>query len=164
MVPVSVPRRLGTQMGAYTWWIDDVMMDERERLKRNMFSPDTDLWNEQMRLVRVFDQLIGNVDRNLTNLLITKDWRIWAIDHSRAFRRHHQLLSPANLTYCDRHLLDRMKALDRQTLDTAMRDFLTGYEIEGILARRDIIVKLFEAKGPSVLFNRRPLAQEPPRR
>ena len=39
-----------------------------------------------MSLVRVFDQLIGNIDRNVGNLLITSDWRIWAIDHTRAFR------------------------------------------------------------------------------
>jgi hypothetical protein len=161
MVPVSVPRRLGNHMGAYTWWIDDVMMDEGERLKKKLVSPDADLWNEQMRLVRVFDQLIFNVDRNLTNLLITKDWRIWAIDHSRAFRLHHQLMSAANLTYCDRQLLERMKALDRPTLDTAMRDFLTGFEVEAILARRDAIVTLFQSKGPSALFDRRPLPQKP---
>ena len=81
MVPVSVPRRSGTLMAAYTWWIDDVMMEEGDRLKKKLSAPDTDLWNQQMRLVRVFDQLIYNTDRNLGNLLITKDWRIWAIDH-----------------------------------------------------------------------------------
>lgn len=161
MVPVSVPRRSGTKMASFTWWIDDVMMDEKERLSRKVDSSDTDFWNEQVRLVRVFDQLIYNVDRNLTNLLITKDWRVWAIDHSRAFRRHHKLASPDNLTFCDRQILERMKALDRPTLDKAMRDVLTNYEIEGILARRDAIVTLFASKGPSALFDRRAVPQKP---
>ena len=39
-----------------------------------------------MQLVRLFDQLIYNIDRNIGNLMITNDWRIWAIDHTRAFR------------------------------------------------------------------------------
>ncbi len=154
MVPVSVPRRSGTLMAAYTWWVDDVMMEEGDRLKKKISAPDIDLWNQQMRLVRVFDQLIYNTDRNLGNLVITKDWRIWAIDHGRAFRRHRELLSAANVTACDREVLDGMKALDRATLDRTMKDMLTTYEIEGLLARRDIIVKLLESKGPSALFER----------
>ena len=36
--------------------------------------------------VRLFDQLITNVDRNLGNLLIDKNWTVWMIDHSSAFR------------------------------------------------------------------------------
>ena len=62
------------------------MMDEGKRLKDKLQPPDTDLWNEQMQMVRVFDQLIYNVDRNMGNLLIGKTWRVWAIDHTRAFR------------------------------------------------------------------------------
>jgi hypothetical protein len=33
--------------------------------------------------MRAFDQLIYNTDRNLGNLLIDGDWRIWMIDHTR---------------------------------------------------------------------------------
>ena len=39
-----------------------------------------------MWVVRLFDQLIYNTDRNLGNLLIDKDWRLWMIDHTRAFK------------------------------------------------------------------------------
>ena len=41
-----------------------------------------------MQIVRLFDQLIYNIDRNLGNLMITNDWTIWAIDHTRAFRTY----------------------------------------------------------------------------
>ena len=41
-----------------------------------------------MQMLRLFDQLIANIDRNLGNLLIGNDWTIWAIDHTRAFRTH----------------------------------------------------------------------------
>jgi len=39
-----------------------------------------------MWVVRLFDQLIYNTDRNLGNLLIDKSWRLWMIDHTRAFK------------------------------------------------------------------------------
>src|SRR3954464_9471519 len=86
MVPVTVARRHGTSRASFTWWIDDVMMDEGERLKKHVVPDDLERWNRQMQLVRLFDQLIANTDRNLQNLVITKDWRLWPIDHTRAFR------------------------------------------------------------------------------
>ena len=58
-----------------------------------------------MWLVRLFDQLIYNVDRNLGNLVIDKSWTVWMIDHSRAFRLFDKLKTPGNLTKCDRQLL-----------------------------------------------------------
>ena len=37
--------------------------------------------------VRVFDELIANRDRNIGNMLWTSTWKMWMIDHTRAFRR-----------------------------------------------------------------------------
>jgi hypothetical protein len=36
--------------------------------------------------MRVFDQLIYNTDRNTGNVLYDTGWRLWGIDHTRAFR------------------------------------------------------------------------------
>jgi hypothetical protein len=154
LVPVSVKRKWRTSDAAFTWWIDDVMMDEGERIKKKVSPPRPQEWNEQMQLVRVFDQLIYNVDRNMGNLLICKDWRIWAIDHTRAFRTHSSLKSPANVTRCDRQMLERMKQLDRASLDRVLGDFLTSFEINAVLERRDAIVALLEKAGPSGVFER----------
>jgi hypothetical protein len=154
MVPVSVVRRFGNDQAAFTWWIDDVMMDEQARLKQKLAAPDVEHWNQQMQLVRLFDQLIANTDRNLGNLLITPDWRIWPIDHTRAFRLNHEPKSIANVTRCDRAVLEKLKALDKDTLKKSVRDVLTGDEMDALLARRDAIVKHLEGAGPSVLFTR----------
>jgi hypothetical protein len=116
MVPVSVERRFGYENGAYTWWVDDVLMDEGDRLKKKINAPNVEAWNQQMQLVRMFDQLIANVDRNLGNLVITKDWRLFPIDHTRAFRRHHELKSVANVTRADRAVVERLKAQDKAKL------------------------------------------------
>lgn len=154
MVPVSVARRHGTDMAAFTWWLDDVMMEEGDRLKKKIGAPDVVAWNEQMQLVRVFDQLIANTDRNIGNLLITKDWRAWAIDHTRAFRLNRVPKSIGNVTRCDRQVFEKLKQLDRPTLEKEVGKMLTDPEIDALLARRDAIVKHLDAAGPSVLFDR----------
>ena len=162
-VPVSVARRHGYSDAAFTWWLDNVMMDEQERLERKKSKeksasaepPDIEVWNQQMQMVRTFDQLIANIDRNLGNLIITKDWRLWPIDHTRAFRNYKELKTPANVTRADRAVFERMKALDKETLKRETGKYLTTFQIDAILARRDAIVKLLEGLGPSALFDRK---------
>jgi hypothetical protein len=156
MVPVSVARNWRTSPAAVTWWVDDVMMDEGKRLKDKLQPPNGALWNEQMQLVRIFDQLIYNVDRNVGNLLIGNTWRLWAIDHTRAFRTHDTLKSPANITRCDRQMLAGLKALNREELKRSIGDFVSDYQIKGLLARRDKIVAIIEQGGPTAVFDRHP--------
>jgi hypothetical protein len=155
MVPVSVSRIWQSKQGAFTWWIDDVMMDEGKRLKDKTEPPDSGLWNEQMQLVRVFDQLIYNVDRNVGNLLICKNWRIWAIDHTRSFRTQAALKSASQITRCDRRVLEGLKTLDKASLKTEIGEFVNDYQINGLLARRDRILEVLQKAGPAALFDRR---------
>ena len=154
MVPVSVERKWNYKDSAFTWWIDDVMMDEEARLKAKTEPPNTGVWNQQMQMIRVFDELIANVDRNLGNLLITKDWRLWPIDHTRAFRTNKDLKKPLNVTHADRAVVERMKALDKESLRKATSRYLTTYQIDALLARRDAILKRLDAIGPGALYER----------
>jgi len=154
MVPVSVARKWNYKDAAFTWWIDDVVMDEEQRIKEKTEPPHTDVWNQQMQMVRVFDELIANVDRNLGNLLITKDWRLWPIDHTRAFRTNKELKKPLNVTHADRAVVERMKALDKESLRKATSKYLTTFQIDAILARRDAIVKRLDSIGPGALYDR----------
>ncbi len=155
LVPVSVERDWRGKAGAYTWWIDDVMMDEGERLKVGLQPKDPAKWNETMQLVRIFDQLILNVDRNMGNLIITNDWHVWAIDHTRAFRLHKTLPKPGNVTRCDRKVLEGLKALNSQVLEREVGRYLTNWEREALLARRDAIVAIIEKGGPGAVFDRK---------
>jgi hypothetical protein len=154
LVPVSIERRWRGHPAAYTWWVDDVMMDEGRRLKKKVPPPSIEEWNQEMQLVRIFDQLIYNVDRNVGNLLITKSWRMWAIDHTRAFRTLHQLKTPKDIGRCERTLLERLKQLDKKTLTQELGRYLTNFEIDALLARRDAIVALVDKMGPGALFDR----------
>jgi hypothetical protein len=159
MVPVTVVRRDRDGAAAFTWWVDDVIMDERARLKKKVSAPDPRTWNEQIYAVRVFDQLIHNFDRNLGNLLIDREWRIWMIDHTRAFKTFREVRNPDNLGIrCARGLMARLRALDEPTLVSAVGDVLEREQIRGLLARRDVIVQHYQTRidqfgEPAVLYD-----------
>jgi hypothetical protein len=154
MVPPSVPRTYQGQEAAFTWWIEDVMMNEGQRRAANARGPHPDALQAEYDVVRVFDELIFNTDRNPTNVLIDKQWRLWMIDETRAFRKQKTLRTPSNLTRCDRDLLAKMKTLTKDALKKEMGIYLSGPEIDALLARRDLIVRFFESKGEKALFNR----------
>jgi hypothetical protein len=156
MIPVAVERRHGGKPGSFSWWVDDVLMDEHERYRKKHTSPDTADWNQQMSIARLFDQLIANVDRNLGNLLIDREWRVWLIDHSRSFRLAPSLRSPKNLSRVDRALLERLRVMDKPALIRVVGDYLTPLEVDAVLARRDLIVAHFEQMGAAGVFDRKP--------
>lgn len=147
MVPPYVDRKEAGRSGSFSWWIDNSIM-ELDRIHKKMDPPDLDFWNKQMYVLRVFNQLIENTDDNLTNVMISnldsKEWRIWIIDFTRAFRTQKNIANVKNLVQCDRRLLAKMRELDKPTLKEHMGRYLTSMEIDGLLARRDKIVKYFD--------------------
>ena len=76
--------------------------------------PNPPVWNKRIFILRIFHQLISNVDRNLGNVLITKNWRMWLIDHTRSFRLYR--VRQENLSKCDRLLLARLNELSETDL------------------------------------------------
>jgi hypothetical protein len=145
MVPASVYRMVDGKPAAVTWWVDGVLMDERKRVENNIMPPDRARWADQMDTIRVFDQFIYNMDRNRENLLITNDWRVMMIDHTRAFRKWPSLRNPAAITTCNPALLSSLKALTQASVERELSAYVTPEEIAGLMARRDIIVRLLEA-------------------
>ena len=80
------------------------------------------------------------------------------IDHTRAFRTFGQLRDPTILKWCDRVLLDRLRALDDDALRAALGGSLTHWEIQGLAARARLIVKHYDDRSAergagSVLFD-----------
>ena len=155
-VPMSVERNIEGKLAAVTWWVDDVLMDEGARLKKKTMGPDVQRFAKQIQVMKIWDELIQNKDRNGGNLLWTSDWSMWLIDHTRAFRLGKELVAPADLTRCDRRLLDGMRALTAESLAKALGDSLTKEEQGAVLARRDLIVKHFDDRiaklGEGILF------------
>jgi hypothetical protein len=154
MVPVSVQGHYRSNRAAITWWVDDVMIDEGDRLKKKTEPPNKAEWARQTQMMRLFDELIANTDRNLGNMIYTSDWRLWLIDHTRAFRKNTTLKNPGRVSRCERTVFEKLKALDRATLKRELGDYLDDGHIKGILARRDLIVKKLEGLGPSVIYDK----------
>jgi hypothetical protein len=144
MVPPSVERKTPGAQGAVTWWVDDVAFTDLDRRKQNVEPPDPNTWNKQLNIVHVFDQLIYNTDRNLGNLLITKDWKLVMIDHTRAFRTFKRCGEKRMLHQIDREFLNHLRALDRSAVVERLSAYLTKMEIDGLMARRDEIVSFFD--------------------
>lgn len=144
MVAVAARRPLRGKPGAISWWVDDVMFEEVDRIKKGIEAPNPEEFDRQRAVSRVFDELIINIDRNLSNLLITKSWRLALIDHSRAFVAYHGIRNEANLTRCSRALLEKLKALTSQAVARVADSYLTTAEIQALIARRDRLVDFFE--------------------
>ncbi len=147
MIPPAVERKIDGKPAALSWWIDDAMMTEKTRYARKLEPPDLDTWNQQIYRVRVFDQLIYNIDRNLGNIVISNDWKMWMIDHTRAFRLHKKLNKPQHLIKCDRQFLEALRNLDQEKCLRKLRGALKKSEITALLARRDLIVSYFDQQA-----------------
>ena len=143
MLPVTVLRQYSGKTGSLCWWLP-VRMDEGERMNKKINAPDPDAWNKAMYKQRVFAQLIYDTDRNVQNVLIGQDWKLYIIDFTRAFRLFHRIKNPKDLVRCDRALLDRLRALDSRVLADRTKDYLNKMELEGVMKRRDLIVAHFE--------------------
>src|SRR5262245_8968232 len=146
-VPMSVERNVGGKSAAVTWWVDDVQMNEKDRLTKQTMGPNPLRTSNQIQLMHIWDELIQNRDRNMGNILWTSDWTMWMIDHTRAFRLGKDLMKPEDLTRCDRGLLTRLKGLTEKSVADAVGDSLMKGEREAVLERRDRIVKVLEERA-----------------
>jgi hypothetical protein len=143
MMPVYVERKWQGNTGSLSWWLP-VKMDEQERVKQKIEPPDQDAWNKQMYKFLVFQQLVYDKDPNLTNLLISPDWKIWRIDFTRAFRLSKDVETPKNLMHCDRQLFEKLKTLDGNALAEKTKHYLSKDEVKGVMVRRDKIVAIIQ--------------------
>ncbi len=143
MIPVTVEREWRGKKGSLSWWID-AELDALERQEKGIMPPDTHAWNVQMHKVRIFAQLVYDTDRNLSNVLITKDWKLWMIDFTRAFRTIKSLQDKKEIFKCDRNLFSSLQTLSKPDVEQTVGDHLTIWEIDALMSRRDRIVKHFE--------------------
>jgi hypothetical protein len=137
---------------------------ERDRIEQKMLPPDVERWNREMHAVRMFHELIADMDFNPTNTLITRDWRVWMIDFSRAFRTTRSLQYPDEVSKTDRKLFARLRGLTRELLQQKLGRWLTRFEIDAVLARRDLLVRLVDsqiaAKGEAAILYELPRSSE----
>jgi len=152
MVPPTVEKRVWGKRGSCQLWIESEMSLKKKN-RENIATPQDKIenWNKAMSLQRGFDNLIANEDRHQGNYLITKDWRIILIDHSRTFRVSKEFTQKLIFTknhpdgdlrmrWLPRAFVEKIKTLDDKQIKDAVGRYLTGKERKAVLSRRDLLL------------------------
>jgi hypothetical protein len=152
MVPPTVEREFQGKRGCCQLWVT-AEMDLRKKAREKIKTPSAKVyyWNNAIYLHRAFDNLIANEDRHTGNILITKDWRMILIDHSRSFQTSKKFTT--ELIYTEKHssgprtmkslpraFVKKLKAMDFDLIKKIVKNYLTNEEIEAVLIRRDLIL------------------------
>ena len=145
MVPPAVLRTVRGRQASVQLWVEGVMA-EVEREERGIKPPDPRRYLLQLYQMRLFDNLINNLDRNQGNILFDPDWRIWLIDHGQAFIRDQKLPVPHLVRRVQRRVWDRLRSVSDEELEDAVKPYLGGPERAALLVRRRLLVELIEEK------------------
>jgi hypothetical protein len=160
-VPPVVKREIDGVDGTLQLWLEESTPEDILIQQGKLRPPNVARWNQQKQVMYVFDNLIGNSDRNQGNLLIDGAWNIWFIDHTRAFRRTSELLSGDGMVACDRQLWQRLQEIDPKEMRRRLDPYLETKELAKLLTRHQKILRLLgksiKAKGEdAVLFDLQP--------
>jgi hypothetical protein len=152
LVPPTVERRFNGDRGSCQYWVDDCITIADKEAKRLRTPPIKVFgWNRATYLQRFFDNLIANEDRHKHQVLITPDWRMILIDHSRSFRTSGRFVKtlifsaknpegPMLMSELPRAVVEKLKGLDFETIRAAVGPYLTDAEIRAVLIRRELIL------------------------
>jgi hypothetical protein len=132
MVPPAVERQLQGNAGAAQLWVENIFGVKADESPGESNRAD---WQDQLLRMKMFDDLIGNRDRNWGNMLRDAGWNLILIDHSRAFGAGTEL--PHKLSRIDEGYWARIESLTRNQLDAALHAWLGEAEIRAILDRRE---------------------------
>lgn len=157
MVPAAVIRNIKGDEGALVEWIPNA--GHEAQMKERPTGPQMAALAQQKGIMRLFDALILNVDRRQENWMVDKEtWKLYLIDHSRAFRDRKQLPEEftKQLVRMDQDLYTNLEDLDEAGLTELCEGLITGAQIKSLLARRNLILQKIdqdrEDYGDSVVF------------
>ncbi len=124
--------------------LDDAEPAELIRSVSEEYGVPIDELEEQVIRARIFDALIGNLNRRETDkLFIPGEGRVALVDHERCFTPtteiHPFLLSNCSPMPADLEI--ELRSLDREELQANVGVYLTPAQIDSLLARRDRIVE-----------------------
>ncbi|MFQ6052121.1 MAG: hypothetical protein ACE5K4_10570 [Candidatus Hydrothermarchaeota archaeon] len=153
MVSPTVERRFQGDRGSCQLWVEyEMKLREKNERKIKIPSYKVFYWNRAIYLQRAFDNLIGNEDRHAGNILITKDWRMILIDHSRSFRSSKKFTKeliftekhkegPKLMRELPRAFVEKIKALNFELIKDIVGEYLKDKEINAVLTRKELILK-----------------------
>ena len=136
MVPPAVEREIDGQKGAIVMWVEDI---KAWKMDSPVTGPDAYAWSKQISRMKLFDNLIGNTDRNQGNLIYDPDWHLILIDHSRALTNTKKEI--VAFQRVEKALWDSMKTLTYEQLKPVLSPWIGDGEIKAIITRRDNLQK-----------------------
>jgi hypothetical protein len=140
MVPPTVTRSVDKKTGSLQYWVNDCKLYKEVQQQP---PPEPTTWSHQLSTMKLFDVLINNIDRNAQNFLVDSNWHVVLIDHSRAFSSGNKMAKDEGKlpVQFDRNVVEKVRALDKDTLDTKIGELLMGGQVKGILERRDVLLE-----------------------
>jgi hypothetical protein len=157
MVPPAVEKEFRGKAGALSLWTDSKynLLDVVEQGVKIPESAQKHI-EDMGYIYRLWGCLIANDDPTQENIRYTEDWRMIAIDHSRAFRsdkkytarlvfgvngikRYQADGKPFIIRRIPRDLLERIRALTPTAIKQAVGSCLTDKEIQSVVARIKLI-------------------------
>jgi hypothetical protein len=170
MLPPAVEREFNRKRGALILWADSKtsllkLAEDNEKARKAGRKEDPPpefeaVYGRGKYIARIWDCLAANEDRTQENILYTDDWRTLLIDHSFAFRSEGEYATkliygrngikkyengdPILIKQAPRALVDRIRALDAESLKKAVGPYLTANEIAAVLSRAKILVTEIE--------------------
>jgi hypothetical protein len=153
MVPPTVEREFQGDKGSCQIFAD--YWNNLETIMKKKLNPPgikALYFARELCLQRAWDNLIYNIDRHQRNYLITEDWRMILIDHSRTFA--YDKKAKTDLIYDEKYkegptfimasmpraFYEALKGLTAESIRTAVGPYLEDEEIAATLARRDLII------------------------
>ncbi len=141
-IPPAVLRRVGRRDGSMQIWGEDALdEDDRESCQPTDISD----WIRQLRDMILFDNCIYNADRNAGNMLITPDYTLVMIDHTRGFQEKTDIMDPERLTLVNHDTWEKLRGLSEEAMRDAVRPYLAPNEMNSLLRRHQAIIEHFEA-------------------
>ncbi|MBT8448351.1 MAG: hypothetical protein KJO69_01590, partial [Gammaproteobacteria bacterium] len=132
LVPITIERSVEGNKGSLQVWYDGLVSKLSYKEAGDDYKGHCDR-KAQRNMMRVYDYLIMNDDRNQTNILHnTDDWQVWFIDHSRSFSDSINLTEQMRKSediYLTPEFRAILEATDRDQLDS-LRPYLHKRRIQ----------------------------------
>jgi hypothetical protein len=144
-VPPAVERRRGGRGGSVQLWIEEATTEKGWR-ERSHPPLEQARHRRQLYVMRVFDNLINNTDRNLGNYLTDSTGKVWLVDHTRCFARSEGLRHPDEVVRVERDFWKRLQELSDARIREVLDPYLAPPEIDSLLERRRMLINLIRKR------------------
>ncbi|MEM1201630.1 MAG: hypothetical protein AAGN66_00225 [Acidobacteriota bacterium] len=156
-VPPATLRRIDGREGSVQLWVENAT-SETDRIERGDKPARPAHINFQKHMMRVFDHLIYNFDRNTGNILVDADHKVWLVDHTRSFKSSPEFPEGPPVVVCERSMWKHLRGIEETELRDRLRPYLESLELEATVERHRALVNhlehLIDERGESaVLFD-----------